>query len=174
MQDIGRFLESGFDTEVSRIQPRVLARRLERDERKVIDASILGVPAGMFLLSWDIICPKCRVAAEIRDTLEMIRGHANCQVCQADFAVDLATSVELVFRVHPEIRKTDLRTYCIGGPFHASHVIAQLQLEPGQQHSLELNSGSGRIPGDRTAMDPARIVAGPVGKAGRMCNDFGR
>ncbi len=143
VQDLGGFLESGFDTEVSRIQPRVLARRLERDERKVIDASILGVPAGMFLLSWDIICPKCRVAAEIRDTLEMIRGHANCQVCQADFAVDLATSVELVFRVHPEIRKTDLRTYCIGGPFHASHVIAQLQLEPGQQHSLELTLAPG-------------------------------
>ncbi|MEQ1903293.1 MAG: protein kinase [Pirellulaceae bacterium] len=143
VQDIGRFLETGFDTEVSRIQPRVLARRLERDERQVIDASILGVPAGMFLLSWDIICPKCRVAAEIRDTLEMIRGHANCQVCQADFAVDLANSVELVFRVHPEIRKTDLRTYCIGGPFHASHVIAQLQLEPGQQHSLELNLAPG-------------------------------
>jgi len=135
---LGSFFETGFDTEVSRIQPRVLARRLERDERQVIDASILGVPAGMFLLSWDIICPKCRVAAEIRDTLEMIRGHANCQVCQADFEVDLANSVELVFRVHPEIRKTDLRTYCIGGPFHAPHVIAQLRLEPGQQHSLDL------------------------------------
>ncbi len=132
------FLSSGFDAEVARIRPRALAARIDEDERTVLTALVHGIQAGMFLMYWDVICPRCRVAAEIIDTLEQIRRHGHCKVCRADFEVDLASSVELIFRVHPEIRETDLRTWCVGGPFHAPHVIAQLQLLPGQRRSLEL------------------------------------
>ena len=57
------------------------------------------------------------------DTLRAIAEHAHCEACHLDFQLDFANSIELIFRVHPEIREADLGTYCIGGPAHSPHVL---------------------------------------------------
>jgi class 3 adenylate cyclase len=78
-----------------------------------------------------------------------LREHARCDACDLDFELDLARSVELVFRAHPALRQSDQATYCIGGPAHSPHVLAQVRLSPGERFLLdpELAEGAYRLAG---------------------------
>jgi class 3 adenylate cyclase len=103
----------------------------------------------LLVLLWDLLCPVCRISSEIKDTLRAIRDHGHCPACNLDYPLDFASSVELVFRVHPEIRNVDLGTYCIGGPAHFPHVLAQVRVAAGEriELALELPEGSYRLRG---------------------------
>jgi class 3 adenylate cyclase len=63
------------------------------------------------------------------------------------FPIDFAQSLELIFRVSPTIRDSELRTFCVGGPAFAPHVVAQLRLAAGERLNLELalDAGSYKI-----------------------------
>ncbi len=112
-----------------------------------------GLPAsgaaGLLVLLWDILCPLCRIPAGIVDTLKALKDHAHCEACQADFELDFTKSVEMVFRVHPEVRSCETRTYCAGGPAHSPHVVAQIRVASGERFDLELTlpEGSYRVRG---------------------------
>ncbi|PQO26366.1 hypothetical protein C5Y96_20220 [Blastopirellula marina] len=118
--------------ELARIRPRRLAEQLDMDADAFAATCLAACSAGLLELHWDILCPVCRVASEIRDTLKEIERHAHCESCEHDFDVDLGKTVELVFRIHPEFRVADLKTYCVGGPEHAPHVVAQVRMDAGE------------------------------------------
>src|SRR5262249_15744416 len=84
-----------------------------------------------------------------KHSLKALREHGRCEACNLDFDLDFANSVELIFRVHPDLRATDLGTYCIGGPAHSPHVVAQARLAPGErmEFALSLGEGSYRLRG---------------------------
>ena len=140
---IGEFLESAPAQEVSRIRPLALARRLGLPPELVVAACLRGARAGLFVLLWDLLCPVCRIASEITDTLKALKDHGHCEACNLDYALDFARSVEMIFRIHPDIRDADTGTYCIGGPAHHPHVIAQVRLAPGERVELEMALGEG-------------------------------
>ncbi len=100
-------------------------------------------------MHWDLLCPVCRISCQVTDTLRAIGEHAHCEACHLDFQLDFANSIELIFRVHPEIREVDLGTYCIGGPAHSPHVFAQIRVAPDERIELELElpEGSYRLRG---------------------------
>jgi serine/threonine protein kinase len=137
-------LASASSQALGRIRPRELARRLSLDEEATVHACLWAAEEGGLVLLWDILCPSCRVASTIAGTLRELRQHGRCEACNIDFDLDLARSVEMVFRAHPEIRQADVGTYCIGGPAHFPHVVAQLKLEPHERlcTTLELTEGS--------------------------------
>ncbi|MGE3806219.1 MAG: adenylate/guanylate cyclase domain-containing protein, partial [Gemmataceae bacterium] len=83
------------------------------------------------------------IPAQIQETLRNLKDHGRCEACNLDFEHDFANSVEMIFRAHPEIRSSELGTYCIGGPAHSPHVAAQARLAPGERIALELNLGEG-------------------------------
>ncbi|MBI1249403.1 protein kinase [bacterium] len=129
--------------ELARIRPRKLAQQLHVDEDNLAATCLAACGAGLLELHWDILCPTCRVAAAIKDTLKEIERHAHCESCDHDFDIDLGKSVELIFRVHPEIREANLKTYCIGGPEHAPHVVAQVRIEPGEKLEVDCQLAAG-------------------------------
>jgi serine/threonine protein kinase/class 3 adenylate cyclase len=149
IERLGQFLEQAPDPEVARIRPLALAGRWELDPDALISACLHGAREGLLVLLWDLLCPVCRVSSEIKDTLRAIRDHGHCPACNLDFPLDFASSVELVFRVHPEIRQVDLGTYCIGGPAHSPHVLVQVRVAAGEriELALELLEGTYRIRG---------------------------
>jgi eukaryotic-like serine/threonine-protein kinase len=146
---LGEFLSQAPDPEVARIRPLALAQRLGLDPDQLITACLHGASEGLLVLLWDLLCPVCRISSKIEDTLRAIRDHGHCPACNLDYPLDFASSVELVFRVHPEIRQVDLGTYCIGGPAHSPHVLAQVRVAAGEriELALELTAGSYRIRG---------------------------
>ncbi len=129
--------------ELARIRPRPLAQRLQADPQALTTVCLEACQAGLLELHWDILCPTCRVAARVKDSLSEVDRHEHCEACDLDFDVELSKSVELIFRVHPEIRQADLKTYCIGGPEHAPHVVAQTRLAPGESVTLDLQLDPG-------------------------------
>jgi serine/threonine protein kinase/class 3 adenylate cyclase len=140
---LGEFLLQASDQEVARIRPLALARRLGLDPDQVVAACLHGAREGLLVLLWDILCPICRIPATIQDTLRALADHGHCDACNLDFELDFANSVELIFRVHPEIRGSELGTYCIGGPVHFPHVAAQVRIGLGEPVELDLSLGEG-------------------------------
>jgi class 3 adenylate cyclase len=149
VERLGTFLAQAPDPEVARIRPLALAQRLGVDADRLVIACLHGARTGLLVLLWDLLCPICRISSEIKETLRAIRDHGHCPACDLDYPLDFARSVELVFRVHPEIRKVDLGTYCIGGPAHFPHVLAQVRVAAGERLELvlELAADSYRLRG---------------------------
>lgn len=140
---VGEFLAQGSAQEVARIRPLALARRLGLDPDQVVAICLRGAYDGVLVLLWDLLCPVCRIPSQVIDTLRALRDHAHCEACHLDFELDFANSVEMIFRVHPEVRETELGAYCIGGPAHSPHVVAQVRVSPGERISLDLTLGEG-------------------------------
>jgi len=153
VERLGDFLELAPPQEVARIRPLALARRLGIDADATVAACLRGAADGVLVLLWDILCPVCRVPSRVIDTLRALRDHGECPACRLDFDLDFANSVELIFRVHPEIRETDLGTYCAGSPLHSPHVAAQARVGPGERIVLDLTlePGSYRLRGPQLA-----------------------
>src|SRR5439155_7967857 len=124
-------------------RPLVLARRLGVDAEAMVSACLHGAREGLLVLLWDILCPVCRIPSEVQDTLRALREHGSCEACNLDFDLDFANSVEMIFRAHPEIRDTEVGTYCIGGPVHSPHVVAQVRISPTERIELELGLTEG-------------------------------
>ncbi len=149
VEQIGDFLAEAPAQEVARIRPLALARRLALDPEQVVAACLHGAREGLLVLLWDILCPVCRIPSEVKDTLRLLREHGRCEACNLDFELDFANSVEMIFRAHSEIRASELGTYCIGGPAHSPHVVAQVRVAPAERIELELalTEGSYRLRG---------------------------
>ncbi len=153
VERLGDFLARAPAQEVARIRPLALARRLDLDADQVVAACLHGAADGALMLLWDILCPVCRIPSQVVDTLRALREHGHCRACAVDFELDFANSVELIFRVHPEIRETEQRVFCIGGPSHSPHVVAQARVGPGERLALdlELDEGSYQLRGPQLA-----------------------
>ena len=70
--------------------------------------------------------------------LKLIKEHGHCEACQSDFALDFASSIELIFRIAADIQSAETGVFCIGGPAHSPHVVAQVRLAPGERFELDL------------------------------------
>lgn len=146
-----RFVGESPAPVLGRLRPRSLAARLQVDEAALVDVCLHAVREGLLVLLWDLLCPICRVPADIVETLAEIERHGHCEVCRLDFDLDFAGSVELVFRPHPSVRAVDDAVYCIGGPAQAPHVVVQIRLAPGERLVLNLllADGTWRLAGRR-------------------------
>ena len=167
---LAEHLIAGSAQEVARIRPLALAERFELDADQVVAACLHGARDGLLELHWDLLCPVCRISCQITDTLRAIAEHAHCEACHLDFELDFANSIELIFRVHPEIRDADLGTYCVGGPAHSRHVVAQMRVAAGERIELELElpAGSYRLRGPQLPWTCDFLVqkSAPVAAAG--------
>jgi serine/threonine protein kinase/class 3 adenylate cyclase len=135
---LGEFVAAASPQEVVRIRPVELADRLQREQEEVLVACLHAVAAGILKLQWDILCPTCRIASDTQATLREIAKHSFCEACNLDFELDLANSVELIFRAHPDLRDAATGTYCVGGPGHSPHVVAQIRLAAGERMEVDL------------------------------------
>lgn len=141
---IADYLRQTSPQPLAQIRPYRLTDEIGFDSDSVLDACLVAASKGMLQLRWEVLCPTCKVAADTFSGLSAIESHTRCEACNVNFESDMAESIELVFRPHPEIKQVDDRQYCIGGPEHSPHVVAQLRVEPGERIELDLNL----IPGD--------------------------
>jgi serine/threonine protein kinase/class 3 adenylate cyclase len=168
---LAEFALQGADQEVARIRPLELARRFQSDETALIEACLQGAHIGLLELLWDIVCPQCRTATTLETTLKNIGSHGRCTSCHLDFDIDFAGSIELILRVHPRLRNSETGMYCIGGPGHSPHVVAQIRVAPGERFELRLELGEGhyRIRGPQLPYAaPFQVRHGAKARRGEM------
>jgi class 3 adenylate cyclase len=142
-------VREGTPQQVAHIRPIALAHATGVDPDAMVRACLWASQEGALELLWDIVCPACRIPSSIAETLSQLEEHAHCDACDIDFELDLARSVELVFRAHATLRQSDSATYCIGGPAHSPHVLSQVRLAPGERFHLDpdLVEGTYRLAG---------------------------
>jgi len=140
---LGEYLVDASAQELVRIRPLEFARRFSLDADQTVSAFLHASHLGLLVLQWDILCLRCRISCSLQETIRAIRDHANCTACNADFELDFANSVEMVFRIHPQIREAEIGSYCIGGPAHSPHVAAQIRIAPGERFELALALAEG-------------------------------
>ena len=165
---LGAFLAGAPPQEVARIRPLALARRWGDDPGSVVAACLLGAGEGLLELLWDLVCPACRIPAGTAGSLRDLREHGHCDACNLDFEHDFANSVELIFRAHPAIRAAEAGVYCVGGPAHSPHVVAQVRVAAGERVELDLALAEGayRVRGPELPFAPEFRVQ-PAATAGR-------
>jgi class 3 adenylate cyclase len=118
------------DADAARIRPFALADEWRLDRRRVLAVCLASVRAGLLELRWEVVCPSCRTASDVLPSLASLTEHGACQLCEIDFAVDLAEAVEATFTPARAIRDVDGGPYCVGGPARTPHVLAQSVLPP--------------------------------------------
>ena len=163
VERFGDYLSTAPVQQLARIRPIALAQRLSVDERQMIAACLHGAHEGLLSLVWDIICPLCRIPSQTQDSLKLLKEHGNCQACQSNFELDFANSIELVFRIASDIKDCETGVYCVGGPAHSPHVVAQVRLKPGEKFTCDLNLGEGlyRVRGPQLSyVAEFRVLAG--------------
>ncbi len=132
------------DLELGRIRPYALADRWGAKRSAVLSLCLHAVAAGLLELSWEIVCPSCRLAAAEAGALVELSQEAHCHLCDLTFAVDLGRSVEAVMRPGKAIRRVEPGPYCISGPFGMPHVVAQAVLPAGGAAALRVPAAAGR------------------------------
>jgi serine/threonine protein kinase/class 3 adenylate cyclase len=138
------FLLHASDQDVARIRPLELAARLALPPEQMIEACLRACQKGALIMLWDVVCPSCRIPSDVMESLQKIADHSHCKSCNLEFAVDMSRAVELIFRVHPVLREVEVRTYCIGGPAHFPHIVAQVRLGAAERFALPLRLPAGR------------------------------
>lgn len=133
------YLRVASDQDVARIRPLEVAEKLKLPGELVAAACMQLAKEGVLVLLWDVLCPSCQIPSSLAESLQKVQSHGECATCNLEFALDFAKSVELIFRAAPSIRAVETQTFCLGGPGHFPHVIAQLRLAPGERFSLPLS-----------------------------------
>lgn len=159
---LSEFIQHTPAQQAGRIRPIQLVEQLQLPFDQVMDVLLRGTLVGLFQLKWDVICPSCRIASQTYDVLKMVSDHEHCEACNVSFEVDLRNHVEVIFRVHPTIRDVDTGKYCIGGPAHSSHVVAQTRVRADEnvQLGLALTAGSYLLRGPQLAKQLTFQVVG--------------
>ncbi|MET0387943.1 MAG: protein kinase [Polyangiales bacterium] len=140
---LATFCTQAADQQIASLRPLQFANERGLPPDRVVDACLRAAQHGLFVLLWQVLCPLCRIPTDFAESLRAVEDHALCPSCNLQFAVDFASSLELIFRVSPTIRESELRTYCIGGPAHAPHVVAQLRLAPNERLQVDLTLEAG-------------------------------
>jgi class 3 adenylate cyclase len=137
-------IEHAPDAVVDRIRPFELAQQHRLDRRAVLATCLQAVQAGLLEMSWDLVCPSCRTAADRLSSLADIGDQGHCQLCDIRFDLELDRVVEATFRPAANLRAVDAGPYCIGGPARTPHVVAQSIVAPGGAVSMKAPVKPGR------------------------------
>lgn len=147
------WIRTADDLDIYRIQIRERARAWSVDEDALLRVALHATRAGLFELSWDIVCPHCRGVTGENDHLGAIPTDGKCPACDIEFGTDRAEAVEITFHIHASIREVPRRYYCSAEPAQKSHIRVQLALPPGASTAVMPELGAGRY---RTRVDNAK------------------
>jgi class 3 adenylate cyclase len=141
---LGEVLQAGDALLVSRLQPYVLADEWDAPRRAVLELCLRATRLGLLDLRWDLLCPLCRGAKHTATSLSGVRREEHCEACNVDYEVNFERQVELSFRVNSAIRPAPDLLYCAGAPGLTPHIAVQLELQPGEERTVDPALTAGR------------------------------
>ena len=134
-QKLANYLLTRPEADVSTLRPLALAKLWEVPERHAIEVCMEAVSQGLLGMRWALLCPRCQAGKITVATLKELPDGAHCATCNIDFRLNFVRNVELVFHPSPAFRTVDDREYCFMGPMSTPHVLTQLTVSSGEQHT---------------------------------------
>ncbi len=155
------------DKGLERLRPFAIADAWGEARPDVLDLLLHAANAGLVEVAWDLSCPRCAVAHEVAASLKQVVEQGACSACGEVYSRDLARSVELIFRPHPEVRFGATGVYCVGSPAMRPHVLVQQALAPRERREITVTLPRGallvradrRSPTVELSSSPAGIAA---------------
>ena len=118
------FLPEADELSLQRIRPYALADHWSENRRAVLEMFLRATRAGIFDMSWDLLCPSCRGTTEGHTNLGDVRGQSHCNTCQIDFTVNFDHNIEVIFKPNPSVRTVEFTAaFCVGSPQLQPHVV---------------------------------------------------
>ncbi|MDQ0430646.1 class 3 adenylate cyclase [Planomicrobium stackebrandtii] len=154
-----RYLAEKGDHDVAQIEPVNLARLWKADLDDTLRVLLYATKAGLLNLSWNVICPNCRVSKVEHNSLSELEQEFHCDLCGVNYDANFDQFVELNFSIHPTVRQAYVEVYCIGGPMITPHVKAQQVIQKGKTASFAIPKGEDALrlrvlqANDRVAVD---------------------
>ncbi|MBE7439780.1 MAG: adenylate/guanylate cyclase domain-containing protein [Spirochaetales bacterium] len=141
------YIVSADDLDLYRIKLIPLAARWQMPPRDLLKVALFGVQAGALTMSWDVICPHCRGVREELSSLAALPSRGFCEICLIDFDTSGVNGLEIVFHVHPALRKVKKRWFCSAEPATRPHIKIQQTVEPRESRDLQsaLETGQYRL-----------------------------
>jgi class 3 adenylate cyclase len=138
MKRLEDYIDHADELSIQRIRPYALADHWKTNRRAVLEMCLRATRAGIFDMSWDLLCPSCRGITEGHSNLADVRGNSHCDTCQIDFTTNFDHNIEVVFRPNASIRAVDFSAaFCVGSPQLQPHVVMAQTITP--LHSLPVN-----------------------------------
>ena len=131
-------IKDSSDDELRGMRPFELADGWGLSRTAALGACLHATKAGLLDLTWEVLCPNCAAPKETLSTLSDLKGTSHCGSCEIDYGVDLGSSVELRFSVHPSVRETKGAVFCAGSPVHSRHAAAQLRLDGAAVRTVDI------------------------------------
>ena len=98
------FLEQAPDADLHRLNPRLMASRLNIEERQALDLLALGMREGFFTLNWEVQCPACSFQGTYFNSLGRSHRQIKCAACNSEFEAHFDDHVQVTFTIHPNLR----------------------------------------------------------------------
>jgi hypothetical protein len=105
VERLGHFVRTASDEDLLRINPLRFARDRAIDEQDAIDLFVHGAHAGVFDLSWGIVCEYCAGYLTTAGGIRSIARARACALCAAKVHGSMDDTVEVTFTVAPATRK---------------------------------------------------------------------
>src|SRR5438128_5076502 len=103
---IEELVHTAPDHALCRINVLDFAAKRGLDEERAIAAFLRAARAGLFALSWNVLCPSCGGVLEESATLKSVnRDEYHCAWCAAGYAPTLDEIVEVTFTVNRRVRR---------------------------------------------------------------------
>ncbi len=142
-QRLADFLLAAQEVDLARIRPLALARRWQAPARQVIELCLQATRSGLLELSWDLLCPRCRVAKAATGSLDHLPDGAHCETCNIDYERDFSRNVELSFRPAAAVRPIVFGEYCLLGPMSTPHIRLHVTVGAGETRRVAADLATG-------------------------------
>ncbi|TAA72244.1 adenylate/guanylate cyclase domain-containing protein [Planococcus salinarum] len=126
-----QYLTEKSDHDAALMEPFKIAEQWGADPDAVLRLFLYATKSGILNLSWNLICPNCRVSKSANTSLSGLTADFHCDLCGINYDASFDQFVELHFSVHPAIRKAYAEVYCVGAPIITPHVKVQKIIERG-------------------------------------------
>lgn len=138
-------IASGQEVDISRIRPLALAEQWDAPERDVIELCMQATLVGLLEVRWDLLCPRCRGAKAVSNSLDKLPKGGHCPSCNVQYERDYAKNIEMCFRPGEAIRDIAAGEFCLFGPMSTPHVKAQITVPAKQSRVIELDMPAGPL-----------------------------
>jgi class 3 adenylate cyclase len=110
------------------IRPLAMARLWGADREETVEVFLAAQRLGILVMSWDLLCPRCRGAkSNVRHLHELPEG-AHCSSCNIDYQREFTRNVELTFHPEPWLRPLPKGELCLLGQGSTPHVRFQAEV----------------------------------------------
>jgi class 3 adenylate cyclase len=136
----------GDELELYRIRVKELSTKWGIDNRTLLKDFLIATKANIFNISWDIICPSCLGPRSELSLLVDLLNVDHCETCRLKFETDGENSIEVTFKINPQIRKVRKIQFCAAEPARKKHIKLQWTLDKNlSDYKIELDSGNYRL-----------------------------